>query len=103
MKIIKMKFVRLINTIKDIYVIIILFQKRLLYAQRFLRSTKLRKIDEKILRQIKFFFKKHIKVMYNIFKSINEIYNFFEQRYSTLVRKMFFYINDNLFTRELTN
>ena len=103
LKMIKMKLMRLIDTMKDIYAIIISFQERLLHAQRFLRSTKLKKIDEKILRQIKSFFKKYTKVIYDMFKSINEAYNFFEQRYLTLARKMFFYINDNLFTREFIN
>ena len=56
LKITKMKFLRLANTVKDIYLIIILFQKRLLQTQRFLKSTKLKKIDENILKQIKFFF-----------------------------------------------
>ena len=103
LKMIKMKFVRLIDTMKNIYAIIILFQKRLLHIQRFLRFVKLKKIDDDILKQIKSFFKEHIKVIYNILKSINEAYDFFEQRYSIFIRRMFFYIDDNLFTQELIN
>ena len=99
----KMKFIRLTNIVKNIYAIIISFQKRLLYAQRFLRFAELRKIDENILRRIKSFFKEHTKVIYDIFKSINEACDFFEQKYLTLVRRIFFYINDNLFTREFIN
>ena len=64
---------------------------------------KLKKIDENILTQIKSFFKKHIKVIYNMFKLVNEVCDFYEQRYSTLINRMFFYIDDNLFTREFIN
>ena len=99
----EMKFVRLINIVKDIYAVIISLQKRLLHIQRFLRFARLREIDENILRRIKLFFKEYIKVIYDMLKSINEACDFFEQKYSTLVRRIFFYINDNLFTRELIN
>ena len=50
LKMIKMKFVRLTNTVKNIYAIIISFQKRLLHAQRLLRFAKLKKIDENIMK-----------------------------------------------------
>ena len=69
LRIIKMKFVRLTNIVKDIYTIIISFQKRLLHAQRLLKFAKLRKIDENIIKRIKFFFKEHIKVINDILKS----------------------------------
>ena len=77
LKMTKMKFVRLANTIKDIYLIIILFQKRLLQVYRLLRFTRLKEIDENILKQIKSFFKKHIKIIYNILKSTNKVCDFF--------------------------
>ena len=66
----EMKFVRLINTVKDIYAIITSLQKRLLHIQRLLRFAKLEKIDENIMKRIKFFFKKHAKVINDMFKSI---------------------------------
>ena len=69
---------RLTNIIKNIYAIIISFQKRLLYIQRFLRFAKLRKIDENIMKRIKFFFKKYIKVINDMLKSTQEVYDFFE-------------------------
>ena len=36
--------------------------------------------------------------MYDIFKLINEICDFFEQRYSILISRMFFYIDNNIST-----
>ena len=41
--------------------------------------------------------------MHNIFKLINEIYDFFEQRYLILINRMFFYINNNISTQALIN
>ena len=49
------------------------------------------------------FFKKHVKVIYNIFKSTNEACDFFEQKYSTFINRMFFYVNSNLFTQAFIN
>ena len=78
LRITKMKVLRLANTMKDIYLIIILLQKRLLQAKRFLKIIKLKKVDENIMKQIKSFFREYVKVIYDIFKLINETYNFFE-------------------------
>ena len=60
-------------------------------------------MNEDILKQIKSFFKKHIKVIYNILKLINEACDFFEQRYSIFINRMFFYIENNMPTQALTN
>ena len=93
---------RLINIIKDIYAIIISFQNRFLNAQRLLRSAKLKKIDENIIKRIKSFFKKHSKVINDMFKSIQKAYDFFERKYPALTHRIFFHINVNLFTLKLT-
>ena len=94
---------RLTNIVKDIYAIIISFQKRLLHVQRLLRFARLKEIDENIIKRIKFFFKKYIKVINDMLKSTQKAYDFFEQKYSILVRRIFFHINDNLFTSKFTN
>ena len=41
--------------------------------------------------------------MHNIFKSTNEACDFFRQRYSVLVNRMFFYIENNMSTQALTD
>ena len=94
---------RLANTVKDIYIIITSLQKRLLYIQRFLRFAGLKKIDENIMKRIKSFFKEHAKIINDILKSTQKAYDFFEQKYLTLVRRIFFYIDDNLFTPKFIN
>ena len=93
---------RLTNTVKSIYAIITPLQNRLLNVQRLLRSAELEEIDENIIKRIKSFSKKHLKVINDIFKSTQKACDFFERKYSALAYRIFFYINVNLFTSELT-
>ena len=65
----------------------------------------LAKVDDaiNILKKFKKNSREHAKVIYDILKSINEIYIFFENEYSILASRMFFYIDKNMFTLALTN
>ena len=58
------------NIVKDIYAIITSLQERLLHIQRLLRFARLGEIDENIMRRIKFFFKKYIKVINDMLKLV---------------------------------
>ena len=57
----------------------------------------------KILKSIKVFLKKRAKVLYNVLILINKVYEFFENKYSALTNRMFFYIKIIIITLTLND